>query len=1089
MDSKHIERDYSAHRKSVIRPYDEYVKLEIFSYDPNFTKAYVQKDKSLKASKNATATSWKSLNCYKATDRQNPMIFDFQYKATEVGDYGIDIIYEQNNNIHEKVNKKNTNTSQDLVGSITIDETKSDVKFDGENNVLKRIKLYEHLTEGTHKFQLEVPHNCYMVGVIIHKIIRFVGDNSYGGHSSGEHSNMVLTTCTVTNSDMVKPTELSAEIFYDPDFECAISPSGFYMDYRDEVNFYVKNNEGKLVQIFGGYISSILPDSDRTKLTIACADRLVDGQNKYVLDQIRLNGGTSDLKETDYEKTMNHDFNSYPQVLKYLCDMHEVTLNSNISSKYTVDGEKFKKGLVLTFGKSKKIKKVGTSNCKSTPQKNYILLRNNPTSTKQQVWDLYKAKGTAKKPPEITDYPYMHITYGLGKAKTSYDSETTEKVDTSDTTAGSQKFTKCGVSQDGKYLMAIGKPSASKDKMSGWSKTVFKRKCPHCGSNNLVWDIDYGEGGYAPCRGNNEGGGIEGHIFCKKCDADYSCEGYEHYSWSNYKLEKVSKTVASSKSEKDKLRSGNMVAVPTSAVEVTPDDIIDSITKIAFKYKYKLGAGSSSYSSMKKCGYGDCWAFSDLIFTEMKKYGVSCKIKQYRSTPSVSNHRTVIYKDANGKWVDFPYREKGWSDRYNTMLNNYPIGASFKGTTIKENKGTSIGNVKAKTSTTKSQTTKVTHTKGYDKDKPFQGYLKLTYSLSQSFNAKKYAVYIKFTQTPSSDYVTTSGFNLYCVNNSIKQTTLRIGKDSTNQHDGLIYFLRSAVHKNENARFYLHNIQMIAPKIKPKDNKDDTSWYKLDNANDDQSSCKLDLYQITFDDNRGVESDTVASCGKSVNSLMQDFVKESGYYVTMEYGTHRKDDKIHFRVANNSEESYTATEGDNNNILSWNSITYQPINSMFNTSLCVFKSSNNKYNYIETRDIDSVLEYGEMTTIQTVSEETSNAQAYFNAIQSDKYNPEQNYTYTITVPNYPNIQLGDLVKTVANAKKLNSVKEVNSIKLSFEHDKIPRLQTTIGLGELAPDIQLQQNIRKLRESAKEETTYFKDSATPVTEEIYYEWDG
>jgi TPR repeat protein len=73
------------------------------------------------------------------------------------------------------------------------------------------------------------------------------------------------------------------------------------------------------------------------------------------------------------------------------------------------------------------------------------------------------------------------------------------------------------------------------------------------------------------------------------------------------------------------------------------------------------------------------------------------------------------------------------------MLNNYPIGKSFKGKTIKENKGTSIGNAKAKTSNTKSQTTKITHTRNYDKDKPFQGYLKLTYSLSQSYDAKKYS--------------------------------------------------------------------------------------------------------------------------------------------------------------------------------------------------------------------------------------------------------------------------------------------------------------------------------------------------------------
>ena len=1090
MDSKHIERDFSAHRKSVIRPYDEYVKLEIFSFDPIHTKTYLREDNTLKGSSNTTATSWKSWSCFKSADKQNEMKFSIKYKAKETGDYRIDFLYEQNNNIHAKVNKKNTNTSKDLTGDIIIDneEMYPKPKFDGENNVIKRLSLFEHFEKGSHTIRFAVPHNCYFYGVIIRKIVKFVGDNYYGDALGSEDGNMVLTTCTVTNSDMLKPTELSAEVFYDDAFECDESPSGFYIDYHDECNFYVKDDNNKIVQIFGGYVSSILPDSDRTKLTIHCADRLSDGQNKYVLDEMSLGGGDKKLSDTEYSSTMSHDFDSYPKALEYLCNIHETTLKSNISSNYTVDGEKFHKGFTISFGSSKKVKKITASNGISQVYKNHILIRNKASSRKKQTWTLYDASKHSKKPVEFTNYPYLHITYGLGKPKSSYDTKTTEKVDVADTSAGSQKFTKCGVSQDGKYIMAIGKPSAGKDSMSGWTKTVFERKCPHCGSTNLVWDIDYGSWGYASCRGASEGGGIEGHIFCKGCDADYSCQGHEHISGSKYSLKKVSKTVASSKSEKDKLRSGNMVAVPSTSVEVTPTDVFGAITKLAFKYKYKLGAGSSSYSSMKKVGYGDCWAFSELIFTELKKYGVSCKIKEYRSGPSVGNHRSVIYKDAKGKWADFPYREQGWGTKYDNMLNNYPIGASFKGRTIQEYKGSNIGNVKASTSTTKTQTTKVTHTKGYDKDKPFQGYLKITYSLSQSFSAKKYIVYVKMTQTPPSKYVTTVGFNFYWVNDTVKKTTLRIGSDSKNYHDGLVYFLRTAVHKNESARFFLQSIQIVTPSVKATSESKDVDWYKNDDSNDDQSSCKLDLYQIAFDDNAGVESAYLKSCGKTVNAMMSQINDEAGYYVDMTYGLHRNEDRINFRVANNTSEKYTATEGDNNNILSWNSISYSPVGSLFNTSRCVFKTDNLKYLYIDTHDSQSVLHYGEQCTLQTSNETISKQQAYFNATESDKYNPNQTYTYTITVPNYPDLRIGDLVKVVANAKKLNSIKEVNSIKFSFEHDKIPRLRTEIGLDELAPDIKLKENIRKLRRDVKKEDTSFSSSATPVTDEIYYEWD-
>ena len=107
---------------------------------------------------------------------------------------------------------------------------------------------------------------------------------------------------------------------------------------------------------------------------------------------------------------------------------------------------------------------------------------------------------------------------------------------------------------------------------------------------------------------------------------------------------------------------------------------------------------------------------------------------------------------------------------------------------------------------------------------------------------------------------------------------------------------------------------------------------------------------------------------------------------------------------------------------------------------------------------------------------------------NEKYNPNQQYTYTITVPNYPYLNIGSLVQVRANAKKLNNIKEVKSIKISFNKKNMPRIKTEIGLDELAPDLQLKKNIRNLRQNAKKESTYFSSSATPVSDEIYYEWD-
>ena len=205
---------------------------------------------------------------------------------------------------------------------------------------------------------------------------------------------------------------------------------------------------------------------------------------------------------------------------------------------------------------------------------------------------------------------------------------------------------------------------------------------------------------------------------CNSCCSDFDgVTGTEKDTGHSSRLKTATKPVKSSKAEQTKLFNGNMVALPKSGVEITPDSIFKAITKIAFKYKYKRNGSGQTYSQMKKTGYGDCWGFSDLILTEMKKYGVSCKIVRYKTNAS-DEHRSVLYKNDKNKWVDFPYREYGWNTKYNNMLNN--TSGSKTGGKVEEYKGTTIGNAKQSGSTSKSQTTTVTTTKGYKAR--FQGY-------------------------------------------------------------------------------------------------------------------------------------------------------------------------------------------------------------------------------------------------------------------------------------------------------------------------------------------------------------------------------
>ena len=130
--------------------------------------------------------------------------------------------------------------------------------------------------------------------------------------------------------------------------------------------------------------------------------------------------------------------------------------------------------------------------------------------------------------------------------------------------ATSGSFDQYGVSSDGTQIMAIGRPSAPGESSYGYTfyKSVFRRKCPFCGSDQLYWGIfwagnESSSWGYFPATGQSEGGSIEGHIFCKSCDADFSCIlGADHTSPPRAKLERISGPTKCSKQDAYNLKNG-----------------------------------------------------------------------------------------------------------------------------------------------------------------------------------------------------------------------------------------------------------------------------------------------------------------------------------------------------------------------------------------------------------------------------------------------------------------------------------------------------------------------------------------------------
>lgn len=149
-------------------------------------------------------------------------------------------------------------------------------------------------------------------------------------------------------------------------------------------------------------------------------------------------------------------------------------------------------------------------------------------------------------------------TYNCAKRKNDNDNKNSSEQGS--TSSGT--FNSCGVSSDGTLLCAIGKPSATGEASKyGYKfyRSVFKRKCPFCGSDELYWG--YMWSGNFPCtrkHNNGEDGKYEGHIYCDGCDADFSCiDGADHTSPPRAYLKRAdSGPIKSSEEEAIQLKKG-----------------------------------------------------------------------------------------------------------------------------------------------------------------------------------------------------------------------------------------------------------------------------------------------------------------------------------------------------------------------------------------------------------------------------------------------------------------------------------------------------------------------------------------------------
>ena len=225
--------------------------------------------------------------------------------------------------------------------------------------------------------------------------------------------------------------------------------SGLIFDYRDEINLYVKDTNGNTQQVFGGYISTVEVDDDLTKVTIECADRLIDLDRRYCLSEITINNYATD-ENADYSQyaDLKKNYNNYSDPLKFLLNNNEIYLKSNLKigdsliDRTSRNLATYKKGGYTKLTK----KNMGASVNAST-----ITLRNGADTLKPQSVVIYD-DSVNKDTVLLNTYPNLYFHYGLGTEKWE------EKVEESKTVTvqGSTKASETWIKRANKITSATG---------------------------------------------------------------------------------------------------------------------------------------------------------------------------------------------------------------------------------------------------------------------------------------------------------------------------------------------------------------------------------------------------------------------------------------------------------------------------------------------------------------------------------------------------------------------------------------------------------------------------------------------------------
>lgn len=406
--NRHIRRNFNANKTNRIRYDKDNFLCQIYRFDKTKEVQYTVKN----VEHNGQVVNWHGMKAIKSKNN-NRVSLIFYYEANETSsNYRLEFLFG-NTYLKPSATKKDsklTSNAEIYINGVKQEGTNGSSWASNDANFSRHFQ-YVTLKKGVNKIEYKLTSNSVFVGLSVKKYELWEAKR----HNDA-NDNLTLINATVEHTNELQINTMTAEFMYHHGLDELLEPtnananrSGLIFDYRDEINLYIWDTENNKQQVFGGYISTAEVDSDLEKVTLECADRIIDLDRRYSISEIKMkNAYTSEDEDYSYGVDYLKNYNYYSQALKFLCDNCEVPLNTNV-----------KLGSPLVVRKEKKLAnyrdggytKLTLNGMKANVNKGSITLRNGDSSIKGQSALIYDAKD---KSICLNDYPNLYFHYGLG---------------------------------------------------------------------------------------------------------------------------------------------------------------------------------------------------------------------------------------------------------------------------------------------------------------------------------------------------------------------------------------------------------------------------------------------------------------------------------------------------------------------------------------------------------------------------------------------------------------------------------------------------------------------------------------------------